>query len=122
MMKIILVALFLLLPIITNGVYAAGESRTKSIPVQKIQALAESGAVAAQFNLGVMYKEGRGVTQDDKQAFYWIEKAARQEFAQAQYNLGLMYKEGRGATQDSKQAVYWLGKAAKQGFVKVQSD
>ncbi len=32
---------------------------------------AEQGFAAAQYNLGMMYAEGKGVPQDDKQAVHW---------------------------------------------------
>jgi len=36
--------------------------------LRKFRLLAEQGDMSAQFNLGVMYEYGRGVTQDDKEA------------------------------------------------------
>ena len=50
---------------------------------------AEQGHANAQFNLGVMYDKGEGVTRDAKQAVYWVQKAAEQGFAEAQTNLGV---------------------------------
>ena len=52
---------------------------------------------------------------NDKQAFYWFQKAAKQGDAPAQANLGAMYQLGRGVPKNYKQAIYWLQKAAKQG-------
>jgi TPR repeat protein len=52
--------------------------------------------LAAQFNLGLMYYNGQGVTQDYSQAADWYRKAAAQGNAAAQYNLGLMYYNGQG--------------------------
>ena len=45
------------------------------------------GLAMAQYNLGVMYSQGRGVPQDYKQAFKWYAKAAEQGDAFAQNNL-----------------------------------
>ena len=67
-----------------------------------------------------MYSEGRGVTQDYKEAVKWYWKAAEQGFAPAQHNLGLMYSAGRGVTQDYKEAVKWWRKAAVQGTAPAQ--
>ncbi len=58
--------------------------------------LAEQGNALAQFNLGLMYMEGKGVPQDDAEAVKWYRKAAEQGVTEAQYNLGLMYDDGRG--------------------------
>lgn len=62
-----------------------------------LRAGAEQGDAAAQFKLGVMYRLGQGVAQDDKQAAAWFRKAAEQGLAVAQVNLGLLYgRAGRG--------------------------
>ena len=53
---------------------------------------AEQGNAAAQFNLGVMYYQRQGVTQNYQHAFAWFQKAANQGYALAQYNLGVMYR------------------------------
>ena len=81
---------------------------------------AEQRLAKAQFNLGLMYDEGQGVDQDNKQAVYWYRKAAEQGHARAQNNLGLMYGKGQGVNQDNKQAVYWYRKAAEQGLAEAQ--
>ena len=57
---------------------------------------AKQGCAAAQYNLGVMYKNGRGVKQDDAQAVAWFRKAAEQGNTDAQKELGRMYATGRG--------------------------
>ncbi|MFM8234327.1 MAG: tetratricopeptide repeat protein, partial [Holophagaceae bacterium] len=76
---------------------------------------ADQGHASAQFNLGVMYDNGRGVPQDDVQAVKWYRLAADQGFAKAQFNLGGMYAKGQGVTQDYVQAHKWFNLAAAQG-------
>ena len=39
---------------------------------------AEQENAMAQYNLGVMYKNGQGVKQDYEKAVYWYKKAAEQ--------------------------------------------
>ena len=56
---------------------------------ENLQAAAQGNA-AAQFNLGVMYENGRGVRRDDAEAVKWYRQAAAQGLAQAQFNLGVM--------------------------------
>ena len=80
------------------------------------RARAEAGDAEAQFNLGVMYAFGRGVTQDYAQAVSWFRKAADQGYAEAQYNLGFRYAIGQGVPQDDAEAVRWYRLAADQGF------
>ena len=82
----------------------------------KISTLAEQGDAKAQFNLGLMYSKGQGVTQDSKQAVKWYRKAAEQGDVDAQYNLGLMYASGKGVTQDYVLAHMWWDIAASSGY------
>ena len=69
----------------------------------------------AQYDLGLCYEYGRGVTQDYYEAVKWFRKAAEQGYANAQNNLGNCYYYGRGVTQDYYEAVKWYRKAAEQG-------
>ena len=57
----------------------------------KYEKAAEQGNADAQFNLGFMYQDGRGLKQSDEKAVEWYEKAAKQGDADAQYYLGLLY-------------------------------
>ena len=74
--------------------------------------LAEQGIASAQNNLGVMYTQGRGVSQDYQEALKWYRRAAEQGIASAQNNLGLMYEKGRGARKDLIRAHMWYHVAA----------
>ena len=58
--------------------------------------LAEQGDAAAQNNLGLMYRNGRGVSQDHEQAVYWFRLATEQGNANAQLSLGVSYHNGLG--------------------------
>jgi hypothetical protein len=90
-----------------------GQSDTEA--VERYRKAAEQGNAIAQFNLGVMYEQGRGVGQSDTKAVAWFRKAAEQGYAYAQFNLGFMYEEGRGVGQSDAEAVAWYRKAAEQG-------
>ena len=83
--------------------------------------LAEQGYASAQYNLGFMYRNGRGVPENDKTAVKWFTKAAEQGYANAQLNLGIMYENGHGVPDNDKTAVKWFTKAAKQGSAIAQS-
>lgn len=69
---------------------------------------ANRGHVDAQYNLGILYEEGRGVTQNYTEASNWYAIAARQGNPNAQYSLGLMYESGRGVALDYVEAYMWL--------------
>ncbi|TAK63302.1 DnaJ domain-containing protein [Methylobacter sp.] len=79
--------------------------------------LAEQGNADAQFNVGLIYVNGQGITKDNKQAVDWFTKAANQGHREAQTKLGYMYATGKGVVQNYNSAVYWCYKAAEQGDV-----
>ena len=95
-----------------NGDYARAAQLSRS--------LAEQGDAAAQFHLGVLYAQGRGVPEDDQEALKWYRKAAEQGYAPAHYNLGWMYHQGQGVPQDYPAARKWYRKAAERGFAQAQ--
>ena len=83
--------------------------------------LAEQGDALAQYNLGLLYRKGRGVSQDDVQARQWYTKAATQGQAKAQFNLGTLYFNGEGVPKDYQQALRWFRLAADQGEALAQT-
>ena len=84
--------------------------------------LAEQGDTDAQFLLGAMYDEGKGVSKDDEEAVKWFRKAADQGDADAQFNLGNMHYDGRGVRRNHAEAVRWYRKAAEQGHASAQNN
>ena len=83
--------------------------------------LAEQGGAPAQYNLGLMYVEGRGVPQDNTEAVKWYRLAAEQGDAGAQYNLGVSYDIGEGVPQDYAEAAKWYRVAAEQEYAGAQN-
>ena len=83
--------------------------------------LAEKGDALAQYHLGVLYRKGRGVPQDDVLAQGWYAKAAAQGQAKAQFNLGTLYYNGEGVRKDYQQALRWFRLAADQGEALAQT-
>ena len=84
--------------------------------VQLWRPLAQAGDREAQYRLGVMYAEGKGVAPNDAEAALWFERAAEQGEAMAQYNLGASYVEGAGVRKDMATAAKWFRRAADQGI------
>lgn len=80
-----------------------------------VQPLAEKGYAFAQFNLGVLYDQGKGVPQDDALALKWYQRAADQGLSQAQVNLAIMYEQGQGMKPDFQRAYFWYALADEQG-------
>ncbi len=81
---------------------------------------AEQGSADAQTNIGLMYGDGLGVPQNDKEAVKWYRLAAEQGEKRAQYYLGSMLAEGLGVPQDYKDAARNYRLAAMQGHVRAQ--
>ena len=80
------------------------------------------GHADAQFNLGFMYDEGRGVLKDEAEAVCWYRLAAEQGDASAQRILGSMYAGGRGVLKDSVLAHMWLNIAGANGHEVARDD
>ncbi len=91
---------------------AAAKRGDYATALREWRPLAEQGHAEAQHNLGLLYGNGRGVSQDDAEALGWWRKAAEQGHAEAQFNLGFMYYNGRGVPQDYAQAHMWYHLAA----------
>ncbi len=81
---------------------------------------AEKGFAPAQYNLGLMHRNGWGVAPDPSKAAEWLKLAAKQEYAPAQYNLAVMYRNGCGVPQSDSQAAELYAQAAEQGFAEAQ--
>ncbi|MDX2367918.1 MAG: tetratricopeptide repeat protein [Colwellia sp.] len=79
------------------------------------QALAQRGNAEANFNLGILYEDGLGVSQDLTQALIYYETAAIGGSFKAQYRLGLLYFVGKTVPQDNIKAKRWLTEAAAGG-------
>ena len=103
---------------ISDGARAApkgGAEGALDPAVFELQVRAEKGDAAAQFYLGLMYQEGKGVPQDGALAAKWYQRAAEQGDSQAQTNLGALFHKGNGVVQDSSKAAKWYRHAAEQG-------
>ena len=83
--------------------------------------LARVGFVPAQYNLGLMYRSGTNVPQNNQKAAEWFRLAAKQGDVRAQYMLGVMYALGQGVAQDSVYASMWLDIVARSGDKKAQT-
>ena len=85
-----------------------------------LRPLADQGDAVAQFYLGLMYDNGRGVPQNYAEAVKWYRLAADQGNANAQFNLGVMYANGRGCRRTTPRRVKWFRLAADQGDANAQ--
>ena len=84
---------------------------------------AELGYAKAQYNLGMCYYYGQGVSKDISKALKWWRRAAEQGLVDAQYNLAThisYYGDGDDVDKSIKEAVNWYRKAAEQGHIGAQ--
>lgn len=73
--------------------------------------LAEQGNPSAQFNLGTLYEQGRGVDRNEATAAAWFLKAAERGDVQAQVKLAGWYESGTGVARDPARARLWYAAA-----------
>ncbi|MFL2582768.1 MAG: hypothetical protein ACJ0Q9_00080 [Gammaproteobacteria bacterium] len=78
---------------------------------------AESGEASAQYNLGVIYKNGDGVPRNDKVALKWWTLAAQQGHPKAALNVGVMYQRGDTVPRNIATAIKWYSLAGAQSHV-----
>jgi TPR repeat protein len=81
---------------------------------------AEGGNADAQFILGVLTANGRGVPEDPMVAARWYRMAAEQGMPESQNNLGALYSAGEGVPHDHAVAFRWWSLAAERGFGRSQ--
>jgi TPR repeat protein len=96
-----------------------------TLAAQQDTSTGEKGEMNAQFNLGLMYFHGDGVTKDLKTALFWFKEAAEQKLKEAQYFLGCMYEsgqevEGGESPENYAHALRLYTLAAEQGYAEAQ--
>jgi len=107
-------ALMSILPVkadVTAGMRAF-QNKDYATAFAEWKAAAEGGFAEAQFDLGVLYAQGRGVKRDLTIAEQWYRKAAAQGNAEAEFALGQMYSRGWGVPRDEADAIRWFQMAS----------
>lgn len=89
---------------------------------REFSALVERGNSSAQYNLGIMFAEGLGITQDYRQAGKWFRLSAERGNWYAQFSLGQLYREGRGVPQDYREALRWYRSSSENGYADAQNN
>lgn len=82
--------------------------------------LAKQANPAAQYSIGLLYDQGKGVNKDPAQALKYLQLASKQGLPAAQYYLGVKYSAGLDVTKDSHIARQLLIQAAQQGHLQAQ--
>jgi uncharacterized protein len=84
--------------------------------------LAVQGDRTAQFKLGEIYDEGKGVAKDSREAVRWYVVASGQGAPEAAFNLGRLYHDGRGVPQNFVRAREWYLIATGSGVIKAATN
>jgi len=90
-------------------------------PLPDLRKMADQGDAEAQWRLGMLYLNGDGVRQNDREAAKWFQRAADQSYVPALTALGLQYWAGRGVQQDYNKAYFWYDLALAKGDQNAQS-
>lgn len=83
---------------------------------------ANAGDSEAQYILGSLYFEGKGVTQNYAEAMKWFQASAEQGYALSQNALANMYFSATGVDTDYALAVHWWLLASEQGISDSQNN
>jgi TPR repeat protein len=76
----------------------------------------------AQAALGVLYRDGIGITKDPGKSVELLRRASDKGLAGAQYGLGNSYETGQGVAKDFTKAAALYQKAADQNHAAAQND
>lgn len=101
------------IPLSGEEPYAALQRGDYRVAAALFRPLAEKGDPRAQYNLGLLYASGLGVTHDFQAALKWHRLAAGQGHAGAQNALAQMYAKGHGVPQDTVRAHMWYSVAVE---------
>ena len=63
-----------------------------------------------------MYDNGKGVEENKKLAFKWLQTSAKQGHPRAQNNVGVMYFKGEGVQKNLLLAQMWYMISASKGM------
>lgn len=98
-----------------------GVPKDNALAYYWVRKAALQGVAREQYNLAILYYEGKGVGRDSVLALYWLHEAIKQGDAKAQSKLGRLYAEGQDVPQDYAEAAKWYRLAADQGDAEAQA-
>jgi len=81
---------------------------------------AEQGYAPAEYEIGVCYKIGRLLEENQDTAKYWIERSAKQGYSMAQYVMGNILREDTRIESNERLSAYYYLESAKQGYPAAQ--
>jgi TPR repeat protein len=108
----------------SKGLHFANEGAIQdyALAAEWYRKAADQSHPLAQFNLGMMYANGQGVTRDDVQSATWFAKAALGGDGAAQFKMGTschrasLTGKPEHACESRLEAYKWFQLAASQGY------
>ena len=97
--------------------FQALEQRDYKTALYYLSLFAANGDGKANYNLGLMYREGLGVEKDDVQSLSHFIEAAHML---GNYAVGLAFLTGKGSDVDAEAAIHYLSEAALLGHAMVE--
>ena len=82
---------------------------------------AKAGNAWAMRNLAYNYQTGKGIHEDQQEAFHWFKKAAKLGNVDAMFETCVYYWRGEVTPKDPVKAFSWCKKAAENGHVNAMS-
>ena len=95
--------------------FQALEQRDYKTALYYLSLFAANGDAKANYNLGIMYREGLGVEKDDVQSLTHFIEAAENGHMLGNYAVGLAFLTGKGSDIDAEAAIHYLSEAALLG-------
>lgn len=92
----------------------AKDSQNYTLALEHLRNAASLGFAPAEYHLGVMYREAKGVEEDPYEAFKWILKSAQQGYEKGEMSISTFYYAGYGTKIDYSEARYWAYSAANK--------
>jgi TPR repeat protein len=97
-------------------------NRPQATPAETLPARQSVANAQTNLDLAINYRDGVGVSKDDREAARLFRLAADQGNARAQSNLGGFYRDGRGGLpKDDREAARLYKLAADQGYAVAQA-
>ena len=95
--------------------FQAIEERDYKTALYYLSFFAANGDTKANYNLGIMYRDGLGVEKDDVQSLTHFIEAAENGHMLGNYAVGLAFLTGKGVDIDAEAAIHYLSEAALLG-------
>jgi len=99
------------------AILSFGEELKPPAAVAALRQKAEHGDAQAQYELGLLYEHGTGVTKEMAEAIRWYRKAEKLGSADARHTLELI----SFLLRSDAESVAWYRKAAEQGDARAQA-